>query len=284
MVKLDVKMLGVICVLFFSPWTMSADIKINRVEGQKEQLIFSILQLALAKQESSLTLNQIDEVLPEERAVSDVAEGSLDVVWAGASRDLDDRLLPVRIPLLKGLLGHRIFLIRREDQPKFDRVQSLDDLKKFKAGMGAFWGSTRVLESTGLPVVKAVKYPSLFYMLDGERFDYFPRAVHEPWAEIANWPNLNLKVEEKLLLIYPYAMYFYVKKDNRELHKQLQRGLELAIADGSFDRLFYSNQLIKDALSRSNIRGRKVFRIANPEMHPDTPLNRPEFWLNLNNP
>ena len=147
--------------------------------------------------------------------------------------------------------------------------------------MGSLWGSTRVMEAAGLPVVKSVKYSGLFYMLDGERFDYFPRAVHEPWAEIASMPNLNLKVEEKLLLIYPYAMYFYVQKNNHTLHAKLEKGLEAAIADGSFDALFFNNTLIKDALNRTNLNNRRVLRIANPEMHPDTPVNRPELWLDV---
>ncbi len=269
-------------IVLFAPLATAETLKINKVEGEKEELIFSLLKLALEKVDPNVQIEQLDEVIPEGRWASGVEDGSLDLLWAGSSKDLDERMLPVRIPLLKGLLGHRVFLIRREDQPKYDAVSNLDDLKSLHAGMGSLWGSTRVLEAAGLPVVKAVKYPSLFYMLDGGRFDYFPRAVHEPWAEIASHPTLNLKVEEKLLLIYPYAMYLYVRKDNRALHHKLNQGLELAIADGSFDLLFFNNTLIKDALNRTNLANRLILRIPNPEMHPDTPVHRPELWLNVN--
>ena len=268
-------------IFLFSPIASAETLKINKVKGEKEELIFSLLRLALEKVGPQVKIEELNEVIPEGRWISKVQDGSLDVLWAGSSKGLDEQMLPVRIPLLKGLLGHRVFLIRREDQHRFDIVKTLEDLKKFKARMGSLWGSTRVMEAAGLPVVKSVKYPGLFYMLDGERFDYFPRAVHEPWAEIASMPNLNLKVEEKLLLIYPYAMYFYVQKNNHTLHAKLEKGLEAAIADGSFDALFFNNTLIKDALNRTNLNNRRVLRIANPEMHPDTPVNRPELWLDV---
>ena len=113
------------------------------------------------------------------------------------------------------------------------------------------------------------------------RFDYFPRAVHEPWSEVAEHPDLSLDVERKLLLIYPYAMYFYVKKGNRDLHQLLLNGLELAIADGSFDQLFYSNPMIKSAVEKTQFNQRVVMRIDNPAMHPETPLARAELWLDV---
>ena len=264
-----------------TPYAHAEILRINKVEEPKEQLIYSLLELALSKVDPNTTLKQLPEVIPVPRWASQTETGSLDLLWAGASKDLDQRFLTVRIPLLKGLLGHRVFIIRDNDQASFDQVTSLEDLKRLDAGMGAFWGSTKVLENAGLNVVKTVKYQNLFYMVDGERFDYFPRAVHEPWNELASRPDLNLSVEEKLLLVYPYAMYFYVRKDNIDLHKKLEKGLELAISDGSFDEIFFNNDLVKSALEKAQLGDRRVLRISNPDMHPDTPINRPELWLDI---
>ena len=150
--------------------------------------------------------------------------------------------MAVRIPLLKGLLGHRIFIIRNGDQKRFSRIDNLTHLSQLQAGMGRFWGSTKVLKEAGLPVVTSVKFKNLFHMLDGSRFDYFPRAVHEPWTEVAEHSELALDVERNLLLIYPYAMYFYMKQGNSRLHQLLMQGLELAIADCSFDKFFKVTQ------------------------------------------
>ena len=57
----------------------------------------------------------------------------------------------------------------------------------------------------------------------------------------------------------------------------------MAINDGSFDKLFLNNQMIKDALQKTNLKNRNVIRIDNPNMHPDTPVDRPEFWLDITN-
>ena len=40
-------------------------------------------------------------------------------------------------------------------------------------------------------------------MVDGDRFDAFPRGVNEPFGELAQRPDLpDLKVEDTILLVY----------------------------------------------------------------------------------
>ena len=112
-------------------------------------------------------------------------------------------------------------------------MRSLEDLKKFSAGPGRFWGDTQILKANQIPVVTPVKYHNLFPMLEGGRFDYFPRAVHEPWNEVVANKELNLKVEYNLLLVYPFAMYLFVSKQDRALHDKIYQGLELAIQDAN---------------------------------------------------
>jgi hypothetical protein len=181
------------------------------------------------------------------------------------------------------MLGHRIFIIEKGKQHLFDNIQDLDDLKSLKAGQGTTWGDTQVLLGAKIPTVTTLKYHNLFPMLEGDRFDYFPRAIHEPWSEIEWQKDLNLTVEERVLLVYPFAMYFFVAKDNKKLHDLIYKGFETAIQDGSYDKLFYSNPLIKDALNRTKISERVVIRIPNPSMGPKTPFDREEFWLDLEN-
>lgn len=271
----------VFAALVFSSTAVAADLRINKVSGEKEQLIHSILKLAWSKVEPNGKIQESNEESPVSRLPVEVDEQRIDLMWAGASEKNDTHMEAVRIPLLKGMLGHRIFIIRKGDQTRFNNIQSVSDLARLDAGMGRSWGSTKVLEQAGLPVVSSLKYENLFHMLDGSRFDYFPRAVHEPWIELAKHSELDLAVENRLLLVYPYAMYFYVKKDNKSLKQKLTNGLEMAIADGSFDALFYSNPMVKAALSRGKLNERLILRIPNPAMHADTPTNRPELWLDV---
>lgn len=263
--------------------TAAENLRVKKVNGQNEQLIFSILELAVSKADSSAVFVQGDEALNSVRASAEVEAKNLDIFWSGASPDYEDNFKTIRIPVLKGLLGHRIFIIRAEDESKFAQINSFSDLTKLNAGQGTFWGDTKILKNAQIPTVTTIKYGNLFPMLEGGRFDYFPRAVHEPWVEVKSRPELNLVVEKKTMLIYPFAMYFYVHKDNQQLHDKIYKGFEMAINDGSFDELFFNHPMIKEALSLANLSERKVIRIDNPLMHPDTPNDRKEFWLDVEN-
>ena len=245
---------ALLVVICFSQVSVAEDIRINKVADEKEELLLSVLELVWSKADPNGKIIQLN----------------------------DEQMLAVRIPLLKGMLGHRICIIRQGDQHKFNDIRSISDLARLDAGMGRTWGSTKVLEQAGLNVVTAMKYENLFHMLEGGRFDYFPRGIHEPWAELAKYPELPLEVEKRILLIYPYAMYFYLQKDNRALHAKLTRGFEQAIADGSFDELFYSAPMVKQVIEKGDIKDRLVLRMPNNEMHKDTPVDRPELWLDVN--
>lgn len=268
--------------LLFATQVNSKEVIINKVDGDKENLIVDILRLALSKSDPQATIGMTSEPLPQSRVEDEIKRGNVDLMWAGVDDHLESNLMAVRIPLLKGLLGHRIFIINKDQQHIFTNIKKLDDLKRLTAGQGTQWGDTQILKGANIPVATTLKYHNLFTMLEGDRFDYFPRAIHEPWSEVASRPELNLVVEENIMLVYPFAMYFFVKKGNQEMHDKLYNGLEMAIADGSFDELFYSNQQIKDAINKTNIKNRTVIRVPNAAMHPDTPLDRTEFWLDTN--
>ncbi|WP_369434535.1 substrate-binding periplasmic protein [Psychromonas sp. MME1] len=274
-----ITMLLITCNLLITAQVKSSEIVINNVSGEKETLVVDILKLILSKSDPQVTIRQYPEALPTSRLEDEVKLGNIDVMWAGINNHLDESFMTVRIPILKGLLGHRIFIIRKDQQSKFNNVKTLDDLKKLNAGQGTQWGDTAILKAASVPVITTLKYPNLFYMLEGGRFDYFPRAIHEPWSEVASRPELNLTVEKNIMLVYPFAMYFFVEKNNQALHEKLTQGFEMAIADGSFDELFFSNQQIKDALSKTHFKNRIIIKIPNGAMHPDTPIDRPELWL-----
>lgn len=275
--------IGMMILILHSLHAMSAEtIRVNKVVGEKEELMFSVLKLVMSKVDSDVTYIQNDQELNTARAIGAVESKTFDVMWGGSTSTYEDKMLPVRIPALKGLLGHRIFIIRAADQEKFNQINTLEDLKRFKPGLGTLWGDTKIMKLAGIPTVTTIKYPNLFLMLEGGRFDYFPRALHEPWVEVKSRPELNLAIDKHLMLIYPFAQYFYVEKSNKALHDKIYKGFEMAIEDGSYDKLFFNHPMIKDVLEQANLKQRKVIRIKNATMHPDTPFDRKEFWLDLN--
>ncbi|AWB65994.1 diguanylate cyclase [Saccharobesus litoralis] len=253
------------------------------IQSAQDQYFSELIKLAIKHADNGhkYKTEEINQKLNQQQQAIRLNDGRLSIMWAGTTPDYEERLNPIRIPLLKGLQGHRIFIIRANDQARFSSINTFADLQQFKAGQGRFWGDTSILKNADLPVVTPLKKESLFYMVDGERFDYFPLAVHEPWSEVQSRQDLQLAVEKQILLIYPMAMYFFTGKDDVALANMLRQGLNRAVANGEFDKVFYNTPHIKAALKLANLSERKVFRIKNPNLPAATPLDRKELWLDI---
>ncbi len=238
-----------------------------------------LLTLALSKIDHPYTIEHAKGLRTSARSIENVASGELSLVWGSADEQVEKTLLPVRIPLYKGLLGHRIFIIRKGDQHRFNGVRTLNDLKQFAFAQGATWADAHVLEQNGLKVLNVHKYHSLFHMLDGGRYDAFPRGLQEPWQELTAWPELDLTVESRVMLVYRMPFYFFVGRHNPTLAADIERGLNLAIADGSFDEYFFKDPTVRDALKKSDMANRVVIELNNPSLPAQTPVDRKELWL-----
>ncbi|MBK8187004.1 MAG: diguanylate cyclase [Cellvibrio sp.] len=223
-----------------------------------------------------------DDSIPpntEGRIVRMVEDGEIDIVWYASTIEFEERMRPIRVCLFKGLLGYRVLMIKKGTQHKFDGIKTIEDLRRVSLGQGTMWADTNVLVANDLNVVKAMKYEGLFFMLDGDRFDGFPRGIHEPWGEIASRPALALDVEQTLLLSYPNVYYFFVNKDNKELAEALEKGFRIALEDGSFDEYLLNDPDIKAALPKANLKDRIIIPLKNPSLPPKTPLDDKTLWF-----
>jgi Bacterial extracellular solute-binding proteins, family 3 len=255
-------------------------IRLNVTSGTKSDYVISMINLAVSKIDKKYTIERDMTVSTQARIGEELASGNLDVMWVSTSKEKEELYLPIRIPLFKGLLGYRLLLIREGDQARFDNIKTQEDLKKFSLGQGATWADTNILLANGLNVVKVNKLPSLFHMLDGERFDAFPRGANEPFQEILKYPSLKLTVEKNLVLVYPMPFYMFVNKNNVALARDLELGLNRAIEDGSFEKLFLANQTVQDVKQLAHLKQRRIIYLDNPTLPKETPLDRPELWIN----
>ena len=242
----------------------------------------SLLKLALDKTVDDYgryVLEPSSEPMNQGRGISLLSAGEqIDVIWSMTSRAREQQLIPVRIPLLKGLMGYRIFIIRAEDEVWFSKIKTLDQLRELRIGQGHDWPDVDILRANGLRVETTTEYEKLFQMLQAGRFDFFPRALNEPWEEVQAHKELNLEVEKGLLLYYPTANYFFVNKNNSALAGRIESGLERAIADGSFDALFNSHPINAYALDHAHLGQRRMLKLINPLLPAETPLGRKELW------
>lgn len=237
----------------------------------------AMLQLALDKAGSNLRIEPSEQHMEQQRALLSLERGeAVDVVWTMTSIEREQRLLPIRIPLDKGLYGWRIALLRADRAQLLRDVHSLTDLQKLRAGQGHDWPDTLILRHQGLQVETSSSYDSLFLMLRADRFDYFPRAVLEANAELQHMHSDDLVLDRHLVLHYPTALYFFFSPQTPQLADEVRRGLELALADGSFDRLFRQHHAADLKLARLD--QRHIIELRNPLLPAQTPLQRHELW------
>jgi ABC-type amino acid transport substrate-binding protein len=217
--------------------------------------------------------------MQRDRALQELVTGrTINVMVAVTREEWEKTTLPVRIPLLKGLLGYRLFLIKSEKQHVFDRVEDVADLKELRAGLRQQWSTTAVMKTLGFKIVEGTTYEGLFRMLSRERFDYFPRGVNEIFTELEthNVEYPDLAIEKGLALYLPSPSYFFVSPQNPRLAERIEKGLLMMIADGTFDSIF--NTFQGDNIARAGLEKRQILQVDNPLLPATTPFDRKELW------
>jgi len=249
------------------------------VSDPQTRYILTLLHLGLKNSGKSYVANSTPTRMQQAGVIREMLSnhGKVDLFWSMTTDERENELLPVRIPLDKGLIGWRIALVKVEHARIFQSVKSLGDLQAFRAGQEAAWPDAKILRSNKLPVVTATSEDAMFTMLTGGRFDYFPRSVIEIRDELDVHATLPLAIEQEIVLHYPSALYFFVSPRRPELAADLRGGMEKAVADGSFERLF--QQYIQPELTALNIKQRRVIELNNPLLKSDNmPLHRRELW------
>lgn len=243
---------------------------------------YQLLELILAKTEATDGPFRIeiagDEMIKQSRVIDLVNQGELNLIMTMTSRQREEALLPVRIPIYKGLFGYRIFIIRHSDKEKFAMVTSREQLQNLWAGLGHDWPDLQILEHNDFKTVGGANYRGLFAMLQDSRFDYFPRGLPEPWREVEEEQARGITIEPTLLLHYYAPAYIFVARGNPELAERVEKGFEMAIGDGSFQQLFDTHWYIQNTLKKADLKSRRVFRLTNPLLTPETPLQRKDLW------
>lgn len=206
------------------------------------------------------------------------SENIIDVHWTMTNPEREEELKAVYIPLLKGLMGYRVLLIKKTNRKKLTEINSIEKLKTISLGQGIGWPDTEILLANNLNVTLA-NAENLHKMLVKGRFDAFPRAVTEAWRELSY--NESLTVDCCISLQYISPMYFFVKKENTLLAERLSKGLQRAIANGKFDALFFKYRAPKEMFDLVNFAERKVIRLRNPKLTEQTRnlLKQSHLWF-----
>ncbi|EWH08413.1 hypothetical protein DS2_17467 [Catenovulum agarivorans DS-2] len=241
-----------------------------------------ILQMALANVDmQGVTLNAVTDKLSREQAFTQMDRGDIDVMWLNTSQELEDRFIPVRVPMFKGLMSYRVLMIRQGNESRFADVNDFQQFRQLKGGVGRFWTTTKVFKAENINSVLTTKATNLYPMLEGGRFDYIPRGVMEIAPELKKYSNLPLALEKTLLLHLPTAVYPFVSKSNPKLAVKIEEGMLNAIDSGEFDAYFKTTSQYQDTLKIISQYKWKVIPINNPILPKATPLSNKKLWVDF---
>lgn len=262
---------------------MIGHIRPDSEEENRDAYFIELLDQALTETEAThgpYELRQAPVQMTQSRAFQEMGAGRyIDVVWSMATREREEAFRPIRIPLLKGLLGLRVPVVPAGERDRLAGVRSVEALRRYRAGQGHDWPDVTILEANRLPVTAAPGYQSLFRMLEKGRVDYVPRGVPEIWAEQVVYERHDLVVGEGPLIAYRAPIYFFVAPGNAALAERIETGLRRAIADGSFDSAFRRHPANVRAIDRMLAEDRPIVWLENPTLHPATPSARSSLWF-----
>lgn len=264
--------------------TAAGDSRVLRYARQgdpERDFFFVLLRTLLAQDAKDWRLQPTAERLSHARALLEVQRGNgqVDIIWTMTSRDREQLLRPVRVPIDRGLFGWRLLLVRRGESARFARVRSLDDLRPFRFLQGHDWPDTSILEANGLQVERSTNFETLFPMLAKGRADALPRAAVEVAHELRTYGETHrLELEPGLVLRYPTALYYFVSPNRHDLAVLIERGLRRMMASGQWDRLLHT--FYGEDLRFAQLAQRRVIDLKNPLLPPETPLGEPGLWFN----
>jgi len=249
-------------------------------DGVRWNYHVGLLELALDRSGVEYRLTPTTQELTQPREMLNLHSGLVSVIWAGTSPAFEEQFRAVRVPLYRVWVGVRVCRIDRSGQSRLSAIRTEDGLAGLRMGQGVGWSDVEILRSNGFSVHTA-RYDLLFNMVSADRFDCYLRGVTEVAKEIAHYGQINrtLAVEDSLLLVYPFATFFFVEPSNEALAQALERGLELATDDGSFQAYFDNHPDIQAVFENLDLDSRRRFNLDNSNMSQATRDIPAQYWL-----
>lgn len=270
--------LFLLCLLAHLPAAYAIDIKIS--DSRSHNFYLDALRWVLDKSGQPYRIHYTEHpASSQQRKVLLVKNGDIDLLYAGTSKTLEETLLPIRFPIMRGLSGRRIFLINKHHQDLYNGVHTVNDLRQQVGVQGIGWSDTQVLTAAGLTQSEK-PYDDIFVNLNAGSRMYFPRGMTEIFSELAaKQAKLpNIAIEQNILLEYKTAVFFFVHRDNSALAEMLHRGFKTAYQDGSYLDFFYSHARIKNAFEQAQIEQRVRIKLDNPFLTKATLAIPQQYW------
>jgi hypothetical protein len=238
----------------------------------------ALLELALQKTGVRYEMRASSRVKYQSKALRQLRENlEVNVVWSMTDKQREADLLPIRVPITKGLIGWRV-LLSHKSKPFYEKdISSMEDLLVYSPVQGIDWPDTKILQANGFNVLAAQNHVEAANLISRQQADFYPRSVIEALPELsAKDADPDVRLKPGIALHYKTAMYFFVNKRNVTMARLLEVGLQRAIEDGSFDALFYEYH--GEMLDNIALDERLLFELENPLLPVNTPVSDAKYW------
>lgn len=183
---------------------------------------------------------------------------------AGNAKLANEEKILIPLPLMKGLLGYRILIIRAADKEKFAAIKTPAQLQQLTMGIPATWADAELFRQNGYPVVEKGSFDELFARLENKEFDYVTFGANEVTGVFKERAAKSgkLMVEPSLLVFYPFPLVFYVNPDNTALAQRVTQGLKIIAKNGELDEVF--DRYFAADLTAVELPARTMITLKNP--------------------
>ncbi|WP_395408419.1 hypothetical protein ACHMW6_17905 [Pseudoduganella sp. UC29_106] len=197
------------------------ELRIPVVSGGHTDFFIRLLEESLKLIHQPYRIHYVKDV-PARRMWAMLGKGDINLFYGlqTKQKDVSEGIVPVRHGLTNGLIGQRVFLVRRTDAAAFARVKSVADLRETRlvAGFGEGWGDAKIWSKAGLPLYEhTAPWTTIYAMVaaGNRHIDYLPRGVIEVMPEARSHPELT--VEQHLLVQYRGGLCFLSVRVCRQL-------------------------------------------------------------------
>ena len=244
--------------------TNQVELKIwNRSFKWNEKLTKEILNLTVSEFGPATLIASTE--LEQGRAEKETAlDRMVNIIIFPTTKEREKELLPIRIPIMAGLMGWRVCLIHKKNEENFSKIKTLEAWKKsgLSIGQGTHWPDKAILEANGLHVVHATNYIQVKKMFIHKRFDCFARGLAEVSGELKELASQGIAIEKNLLFHYPMPQYFFVSRKRPKLAERIELGLRKLIEK---NRLTEFNSFDPAQIKKIS-KGRTLIKLTNPNI------------------
>lgn len=231
----------------------------------EREILDAALAATNAKGPYSIEESRTDYPLAEDEASVFRSKGfDLFGTVAGNQKLAGEQKILVPLPLMKGILGYRILIVRKADAQKFAAIKSADELKKLRMGIPATWADAGLFRHNGYPVVEKGSFDDVFQRLENNEFDYVTFGANEVNSVFTGRAAKSgkLMIEPSLLVYYPFPLVFYVNPQQPALADRITEGVKTISTNGELDKIF--NRYYGEVLGQLKLATRTRIILENP--------------------